>query len=187
MQNVAPFLPWALTYFSKTPSEAHHCSIKDLAKDGEKRTASIHKLMNQETLSPHWLFQRHRCASFPLTRTQTLTLWSFFRVPKMKCFALTCNSFLRPSHHYVKTCCVVKCLQLVRMQFLFVSCTKLWDSWGQGHHLILGSYTEKGFNQWLIKEMLTTAWQPSWRNLLFTSRVTWSTLVKLSKLQLYHL
>lgn len=38
MQNVAPFLPWTLMYFSKTPLEAHQCSINDLAKDREENS-----------------------------------------------------------------------------------------------------------------------------------------------------
>ena len=67
MQNTVSFLPQIFIYFSKTPLEAHQCSINYPAKDREKRTPSIHKVMNQETLSPYWCIPRTSLCSLPLT------------------------------------------------------------------------------------------------------------------------
>lgn len=67
MQNTASFLPQIFLYFSETPLEAHQCSINYPAKDREKRTPSIHKVMHQEILSPYWCIPRTSLCLLPPT------------------------------------------------------------------------------------------------------------------------
>lgn len=100
-----------LYLFLVTPLEAHQCSINYPAKDREKRTPSIHKVMNQEILTPYWYIPRTLLvltSPYPALRlSHHCPFQTRILVYLKKGFAGTCKSFLRPSYHPIKTNSIV--------------------------------------------------------------------------------